>query len=119
MILDNASIHHDDEVVKMIEEAGAKVIYTAPYSPDLNPIELMFAVYKASLKRLSHIPWYDAHVSLLLAVTKKKAGNFFAKCGIPGCQCFKEQEDDSTLLPTVAAAVIIMALLKDNSLKGS
>ena len=32
VILDNASIHHDDEIVDLIESTGARVIYTAPYS---------------------------------------------------------------------------------------
>lgn len=43
VVLDNASIHHNDEVVAAIKATGAKVIYTAPYSPDLNPIEWFFA----------------------------------------------------------------------------
>ena len=40
VVMDNATIHGDVE--QMIREAGAKLIYSAPYSPDLNPIELMF-----------------------------------------------------------------------------
>ena len=51
VILDNASIHHDDEIVDLIESTGARVIYTAPYSPDLNPIEFMFGQYKKGLQR--------------------------------------------------------------------
>ena len=52
VILDNASIHHDDEIVDLIESTGARVIYTAPYSPDLNPIEFMFGQYKKGLQSL-------------------------------------------------------------------
>ena len=52
VVLDNASVHHSEYVVHVITTAGAKVIYTAPYSPDLNPIELMFGQNKASLKRV-------------------------------------------------------------------
>jgi transposase len=40
-VLDHASIHHSDCVVELIEGAGARVIYIAPYSPDLKPIELL------------------------------------------------------------------------------
>jgi transposase len=60
--LDNASVHHSEYVVHAIESAGAKVIYTAPYSPDLNPIELMFGQYKAALKRHTFLPWDEAHL---------------------------------------------------------
>ena len=39
--MDNSTIHHDDEVIKEIEKAGGKVLYTLSYSPELNPIENM------------------------------------------------------------------------------
>ena len=42
--MDNASIHHVENVYKLIEEqAGAKLIYLPPYSPDLNPVEEAFS----------------------------------------------------------------------------
>ena len=47
---DNASIHHVDEVLQIIENAGAKVIFLPPYSPDLNPLEPVFGKVKAILK---------------------------------------------------------------------
>jgi DDE superfamily endonuclease len=42
VVLNNATIHHSDEIVELIESTGAIILYLAPYSPDLNPIELMF-----------------------------------------------------------------------------
>lgn len=40
VIMDNASIHHVEEVTYLIEtQAGARLIYLPPYSPDLNPAE--------------------------------------------------------------------------------
>ena len=50
VILDNASIHHCDGVVELIESAGALVIFLPPYSPDLNPIEETFASIKSYLR---------------------------------------------------------------------
>ena len=39
VVMDNASIHHMDEIVHLIEtQAGAKLCYLPPYSPDLNPV---------------------------------------------------------------------------------
>ena len=54
VLMDNASIHRDSK--DLIESNGAKLIYTAP-SPDLNPIELMFGLYKAALRRQNKEPW--------------------------------------------------------------
>jgi len=40
VIMDNASIHHVQEVSDLIEtQAGARLHYLPPYSPDLNPAE--------------------------------------------------------------------------------
>ncbi len=39
VIMDNCSAHKGEEVRKMIEAAGAKLIYLPPYSPDFSPIE--------------------------------------------------------------------------------
>ena len=47
--MDNATTHMCNEVEYLIQQAGAVLLYTAPYSPDLNPIEKMFNVYKAYL----------------------------------------------------------------------
>jgi len=35
----------------MCNEAGVKLVYLPPYSPDLNPIEEFFAELKAFIKR--------------------------------------------------------------------
>ena len=40
VIMDNATIHAG--VRELIRGAGAKLIYLSAYSPELNPIELMF-----------------------------------------------------------------------------
>ncbi len=50
VILDNASIHHVDGVVDLIESTGALVVFLPPYSPDLNPIEEAFSKLKSTLK---------------------------------------------------------------------
>lgn len=42
LIMDNASIHRSDRIEQMCLEAGVKLVYLPPYSPDLNPIEEFF-----------------------------------------------------------------------------
>lgn len=51
LVLDNARIHHDPELVKYIEAFGCKIEYLPPYSPDMNPIETAFAWIKAFIKK--------------------------------------------------------------------
>ena len=41
--MDNASIHHKDEVITTITAVGALVQFLSPYSPDLNPVEEVFS----------------------------------------------------------------------------
>ena len=55
VVMDNCTIHHVHEVVKMIEEVGAIVQFLPPYSPDLNPIEEAFSKVKSELKSLERI----------------------------------------------------------------
>lgn len=43
VLLDNAKAHHVEQVRELIEQAGAQVVYLPPYSPDLNPIELVWS----------------------------------------------------------------------------
>lgn len=51
VIMDNLPAHKVAGVRAIIEDAGAKLLYLPPYSPDLNPIEMMFAKLKALLRK--------------------------------------------------------------------
>ena len=50
VVLDNLAIHKQPEVQAAIEQAGARLRFLPPYSPDLNPIELAFAKLKAFMR---------------------------------------------------------------------
>ena len=43
VIMDNASIHHTENNVQLIENTGARLLFLPPYSPDLNPLEQVFS----------------------------------------------------------------------------
>ncbi len=51
VIMDNLPAHKVSGVAEAIEARGATVRYLPPYSPDLNPIEQMFAKLKALLRK--------------------------------------------------------------------
>jgi transposase len=50
VIMDNLAAHKVQGVRTVIEARGARLLYLPPYSPDLNPIEQVFAKLKALLR---------------------------------------------------------------------
>jgi transposase len=46
VILDNLGSHKGQAVRSAIRAAGAKILFLPPYSPDINPIEQVFAKLK-------------------------------------------------------------------------
>ena len=114
VLMDNASIHHKlrDRLMTMAwQEKKAIVLFTAPYSPDINPIEYFFSVYKAYLKREHNRPKEDllyVHQEALAAVSSGMARRTFAKCEYPGAEELLEEEDvavEAAAFAAVAAAV--------------
>ena len=51
VIIDNLGSHKGQAVRKAIRMAGAKLFFLPPYSPDLNPIEQVFAKLKTLLRK--------------------------------------------------------------------
>ena len=53
VVMDNLASHKVTGVREAIDSVGASVWYLPPYSPDLNPIEKMWAKIKAWLRRVA------------------------------------------------------------------
>lgn len=51
VVMDNLRSHKVKGVVEDIEAVGAKVMFLPPYSPDLNPIEMMWSKIKSLLRK--------------------------------------------------------------------
>ena len=51
MILDNLGSHKGKDVRKAIRDVGARLVFLPQYSPDLNPIEQVFAKFKTLLRK--------------------------------------------------------------------
>ena len=51
VIMDNLGSHKRPAVRRLIRAAGAKLFFLPPYSPDLNPIEQVFAKLKTLLRK--------------------------------------------------------------------
>lgn len=51
VVMDNLGSHKSQAVREAIRKAGAKLFFLPPYSPDLNPIEQVFAKLKTLLRK--------------------------------------------------------------------
>ena len=51
VVMDNLGAHKVAGVRKALEAAGASLVYLPPYSPDLNPIENVFAKIKGEIRK--------------------------------------------------------------------
>ena len=54
LILDNAPFHRKSHIYDIADDYGFKVIFLPPYSPDLNPIEKIWANIKRRLRLHMH-----------------------------------------------------------------
>ncbi len=84
VIMDNLSSHKRLRVRELIEATGARLVFLPPYSPDLNPIELIFAKIKQVLRSLacrSRDALWNAMQTVLDQVTRDDAKNCYRHCG--------------------------------------
>jgi transposase len=84
VVMDNLPAHKVTGVQEAIRRVGASVLYLPPYSPDLNPIEQLFAKLKALLRqaapRTKDALW--ATIGALLApFPPEECANYLAHCG--------------------------------------
>jgi len=84
VVMDNLSPHKNDCTLALIRAAGASVEFLPAYSPDLNPIELMWSKVKAILRAAEARSAPDLLTAIgqaLRRVTAQDAAHWFAHCG--------------------------------------
>jgi len=84
VILDNLGSHKGKAVRRAIRAAGAKLFFLPKYSPDLNPIEQVFAKLKHLLRKAAArtIESVVAAIGQLLgSYTPQECANYFANSG--------------------------------------
>jgi len=84
VIIDNLGSHKGKAVRRAIRSAGAKLFFLPPYSPDLNPIEQVFAKLKTLLRKAAErtveTTWKRIG-TLLDAFPPQECANYFANAG--------------------------------------
>lgn len=84
VILDNLSAHKDTRALAVISECGAEVRFLPAYSPDLNPIEMMWSKVKSLLRTAQARTSTDllkAIGAALAAISAQDALGWFVACG--------------------------------------
>jgi transposase len=84
VVMDNLGSHKGRAVRRAIRQVGAKLFFLPPYSPDLNPIEQVFAKLKTLLRKAAErtveATWQRIG-SLLGHFTPTECANYLANAG--------------------------------------
>ena len=84
VVADNLGSHKNKAVRKLIRDTGAHLLFLPAYSPDLNPIEQVFAKTKHLMRRAMARTVEAAQERLakvLEKVTPKECGNYLQNSG--------------------------------------
>jgi transposase len=86
VVMDNLAAHKVAGIREAIEDAGCRVVYLPPYSPDFSPIEPMWSKVKQILRTISArtiASLGDAITTALNAITPTDCHGYFHHCGYP------------------------------------
>jgi len=86
VIMDNLRCHKVKGVKEAIQQAGAQALYLPPYSPDFNPIEMMWSKLKAVLRKVKARTvdsLLDALPKAFMAVSVSDICGWFREAGYP------------------------------------
>lgn len=84
VVMDNLGSHYAPEALAAIEAAGAHVLFLPPYSPDWNPIEKAWFMFKNILRRIKARSPEALRRAIRRAWSKLKKSNLapvFDHCG--------------------------------------
>ena len=84
VVMDNLPAHKVAGIKEAIRAAGASILYLPPYSPDLNPIEQLFAKLKALLRKAAdrtQDALWDTIGSVLDAFIPAECQNYITNAG--------------------------------------
>lgn len=86
VVMDNLNSHHRPEVAESIEAVGASVAYLPIYSPEFNPIEMMWSQIK-SFVRLFRTRGMEALTRVIEVAISLIHSEFLNHCFTKCCYC--------------------------------
>ena len=84
LVLDNLPAHKSQEIDRLVESTGARVLRLPPYSPDFNPIEMAISKIKTVLRKLARRSvdgLFNGIGEALESIRPTDALNYVAHCG--------------------------------------
>ncbi|NJL98131.1 MAG: IS630 family transposase [Synechococcaceae cyanobacterium SM2_3_2] len=83
VVMDNLNSHHREDIKELIELVGARVEYLPVYSPEFNPIEMLWAKLKSLVRkfRTKTAEALDRLIKMAIRlVSASELRNWFRKC---------------------------------------
>ncbi|WP_404381690.1 IS630 family transposase [Caenispirillum salinarum] len=87
VILDNLSSHKSPQAARALRDVGAWLLFLPPYSPDLNPIEMVFSKLKTLIRKAaarSYETLWAAVGHICDLVSEDECRNFLKAAGYEG-----------------------------------
>lgn len=84
VIVDNLSSHKTARAAQAIQDAGARLIFLPPYSPEMNPIEMAFSKLKTLMRKAaarSYEGLWQAAGAVCNLFTAEECRNYFTAAG--------------------------------------
>jgi len=84
LVMDNAKIYHDKEMINLIEKISCKVLFLPLYSPNYNLIEIAFSTLKRWFRQNRDFmkTYLDPEYDMMVAysqITSELAKSYFKK----------------------------------------
>lgn len=80
--MDNAKIHHVGLVIGFLESMGVEYLFSSPYSPDYNPIEIAFGWIKTKIKSYQDISLVNAIEKAISEITPELSCEWIKHCAV-------------------------------------
>ena len=80
LILDNAPAHKSPDVIALLQEHQINYLFLAPYSPELNPIEMAWSKLKYLIRAVSPGCVFSLNIVILLgilSISKQDIAGYF------------------------------------------
>ena len=84
VVLDNIAFHHNVNIKNKIEDTGASIMYSPPYSPDNSPIENMWSKIKNYFRKLAARTDEEFHAAVATTFKSMQSSDltgWFRPCG--------------------------------------